>query len=504
MFCYKCGSELPDEAKFCRKCGAKLKSDPMEQQAVAPTPAKPMQQNPRVIPGDTPKENKSMKLPLILGAGILVIIVAVIVGVWKFGSNSGNRQTSAVSLSQTYTNEADGISFKYPAAWEIVERSDYSNYYSNFSNGDETVVLLANRDSKGINSTIEVLRFPYDASDIMLTSSKSHFIENFDRNISIIDFSDMELDGVLTRMITYITADGMYYQTYFYAMGPDLYRVNFICKESMAESLEQFFRAIIESYAITVTDAPDESVVEDNFEDEISYKDIPVSLFFDSPADDVAKALGLPTGEDRDDDIRLCISDTGEVSSVEIWTVSALAMDGVTLNRNREGLVQILGEPYEEGYEGGYFMRYNFPNYSVYFELGEADNVAWRVSISLPWTEEDTFSYDTATNFSESLDYYSELSGTYDGRRGQSTLSVSIYTSWEDTSIGTVNMYIDDEWYYVGEIVDEPEKDVYLVATDTGEEVVLNVYSYDGTIVIELYVDGEYIDEYWMVEHYEP
>ena len=63
-------------------------------------------------------------------------------------------------------------------------------------------------------------------------------------------------------------------------------------------------------------------------------------------------------------------------------------------------------------------------------------------------------------------------------------------------------MYIGDEWYYLGEISAELEKDVYLVETDAGEEVILDAYSYDGTIVIGLYVDGEYIDEYWMVEHY--
>ena len=63
-------------------------------------------------------------------------------------------------------------------------------------------------------------------------------------------------------------------------------------------------------------------------------------------------------------------------------------------------------------------------------------------------------------------------------------------------------MYIGDGWHYLGEIIAEPEKDVYLVGTDTGEEVVLDVYLYDGTIVIGSYVDGEYIDGYWMAEHY--
>ena len=44
MFCYKCGSELPDESKFCQKCGAKLIGNDMQQTAVASTPAEPTQQ----------------------------------------------------------------------------------------------------------------------------------------------------------------------------------------------------------------------------------------------------------------------------------------------------------------------------------------------------------------------------------------------------------------------------------------------------------------------------
>lgn len=80
---------------------------------------------------------------------------------------------------------------------------------------------------------------------------------------------------------------------------------------------------------------------------------------------------------------------------------------------------------------------------------------------------------DMPSEFSESLEYYSGLGGFYEGSTGQSSLSISIYTSWEEASIGTVSMYIGDEWYYLGEIAAELEKDVYLVETDTGEELCL-------------------------------
>ena len=130
-------------------------------------------------------------------------------------------------------------------------------------------------------------------------------------------------------------------------------------------------------------------------------------------------------------------------------------------------------------------------------------------SESLDQVGDEVFPYDTTAGFSESLEYYSKFSGFYEGSTGQSSLSISIYTSWEETSIGTVGMYIGDEYYYLGEIIAEPEKDVYLVEADTGEEVMLDVHSGYGAYldygitVIDLYMDGQYIDEYTMVEHYE-
>lgn len=76
MFCYKCGSELPDEAKFCQKCGTKLTGDDMKQQAAVSAPDKSIQQmqQPQAVTANTPEKKKSGKLTMILGAVILIII----------------------------------------------------------------------------------------------------------------------------------------------------------------------------------------------------------------------------------------------------------------------------------------------------------------------------------------------------------------------------------------------------------------------------------------------
>ena len=43
----------------------------------------------------------------------------------------------------------------------------------------------------------------------------------------------------------------------------------------------------------------------------------------------------------------------------------------------------------------------------------------------------------------------------------------------------------------------------YKIATDTGEEVLLVEEDYGDIIMLQLYVDGQYLGEYQMVEHYE-
>lgn len=100
----------------------------------------------------------------------------------------------------------------------------------------------------------------------------------------------------------------------------------------------------------------------------------------------------------------------------------------------------------------------------------------------------------------------SAISGSYGGTMGQSTLSVSIYSSPEEgeAGIGNAEIYVEGGQYsYHGQIA-ELTTNVYKVATDTGEEVLLAASKADdGTITVALYVDGQLVEEYLMMEHYE-
>lgn len=76
------------------------------------------------------------------------------------------------------------------------------------------------------------------------------------------------------------------------------------------------------------------------------------------------------------------------ITRTENYSLEKYTVDGENLEKNRTGLVEILGEPSDEGDTGsGYSMTYHFVTYSVFFKLGEVDSEAWRMCV-LPHDDE--------------------------------------------------------------------------------------------------------------------
>ena len=57
MFCYKCGTKLPDDAKFCQNCGAQV------QTGVAGPPPVPRSEAPAPQPVQQPVQQPEVKIP---------------------------------------------------------------------------------------------------------------------------------------------------------------------------------------------------------------------------------------------------------------------------------------------------------------------------------------------------------------------------------------------------------------------------------------------------------
>ena len=83
MFCVKCGTQLPDDAKFCNNCGASIEAAPAPAVETAPV----VEEAPKAAPAEAPvaapvvetAPAKKKKKPNILVI-ILIVVVAALVG----------------------------------------------------------------------------------------------------------------------------------------------------------------------------------------------------------------------------------------------------------------------------------------------------------------------------------------------------------------------------------------------------------------------------------------
>lgn len=268
MFCFKCGAEVPNGSKFCEKCGASL-ADSNVTQTLGGEPVKVVQQ-PVCAPADASKKKKRKKWPFIFGGTVLLFLLIIIVAIGGGDEPESQLvQSSAdVNLSETYTNGEEGFSFKYPSGWKPIDEERMAELIGS-EEDDYPLVLLANEieDMPEENTYIMVSKFDVeqDAIDHLFIDDEQ-FAETFDKEASIKDTSVTELDGVSARKITYINSDGLWYESYFYAVGSILYRIDFVWKGESAGSSQTFFDAVIGSYKIT-SDKKNKIVKTDSYND---------------------------------------------------------------------------------------------------------------------------------------------------------------------------------------------------------------------------------------------
>ncbi len=91
MFCYKCGSELPDKAKFCHKCGAKLIGEEMQQ----------------AVTLNMPKKEKYIFITI----GVIVVFLFIVIIISMSGDSE--MPSDSADYLKTNTNEAEEDSFEY-------------------------------------------------------------------------------------------------------------------------------------------------------------------------------------------------------------------------------------------------------------------------------------------------------------------------------------------------------------------------------------------------------
>lgn len=400
MFCPKCGAKALDGAEFCQKCGAKLIADRTDQKQTEPDARKTQMGNP--MP-DKPKKKKSKKLPVILAVVVLVFVVILIAANSNDLAERGeqaqkdeeyikSQQTSTnVNLSETYTNEEEGFSFKYASAWKPVSKEKLAEFADGVE-ADYPLVLLANetKDSPENDTYIMVSKFDVSQDDIdHLFIDDDQFASTFDEDASIKETSVIELDGVPARKIIYIEPDEQFgYESYFYAAGTSIYRIDFNWIGESPGNNQRFFDAVIDSYKITAAETTvgkNDSDAESQpaGADKLLYNGVTVDTIMEMKAEDVIAAFGEPDeysdenfvqilNEEGDRLVIMANFDSTGYVSYFAGDPEKFGLNGKDLNHDYDELVKIFGrEPDSQEMFDLHEVKWFYNGYSILLGLDE-------------------------------------------------------------------------------------------------------------------------------------
>lgn len=146
--------------------------------------------------------------------------------------------------------------------------------------------------------------------------------------------------------------------------------------------------------------------------------------------------------------------------------------------------------------------------------LGSSDTTAQVEETSATEVEQETESEETL--YPEGMDYYKseidtlDIAGEYTGTWGQSYATINIYSSPENDSIGNASIYFDSEsGEYGGDQFDgeltKVDKNLYALDTGETQQILLGI-TYDkenDQIGFEVWIDQEYVETFFMSNHFE-
>lgn len=417
-----------------------------------------------------------------------------------------------ISLTETFSDGNSGISFLYPSEWvvlepasefHIVEMIDSRNTPDHIASFN--INMIFDQDPYGV--------FTGDETSVREAVSEYH---------TFLGFGDTMLGDIPAKALKYQT-EGLngdnIVLTFWYMIGGDAYQVACSCTASSADIYEPVFDAIMNSYRVNSSVSVDSGMNANAPAVAICFKDIPVEELLNSSSVEVVQRFGSGyyangSGGISYDEIEFYMLDDETVGYIWSFYPECFSINGNKLNADSEGviysdeIIELLGSGYEdESLPSGYYMTYRYPTYTLSFGINKFGGVS-DIRIYNPIVgNSDASVYasdDISAGDQEPVENYSKLSGAYSDSMGMLTLSLSIYTSQEEgeTEIGTADIFANNGKHYIGAIIPTAEN-VYKVETDTGEEVLLVATVSADSITLELYVDGQYLEEYRLEEHYE-
>lgn len=409
-----------------------------------------------------------------------------------------------VALTEYYTNEIEGLSFNYPMGWIILEKdSEYEVV--------EMIDSKNNADSVAIFRVSRILdQNPYG----VFTEDETTIQNNINEYGEFLGLWDTTIGDVPVKCLMFQTESWngeSIERRYLYRNGheDEIYQIACSYNVSSAGVYEQIFDGIMASYVITTATAQMDHVTSDT---DICFNGILISELLNSSSAELVQMFGGDYNADGNgriayNEIEFYMLNDETVDTIWSFSPEYFMARGYTLDINldyvvtEDEIVELLGHDFEEEWsERGYYITYDYPVYTISFGINKYSEVSDIVICN----KNSVSVGNSAFGANETMGKYYELSGTYSGSMEGSVLGLSIYSSREDNevSIGNVEIYVGNEYHYFGEII-ATEGNVYTVITETGEEVLLVESMTDGTIVLQLYVNGQYIEEYKMEEHYE-
>ena len=579
MFCYKCGTKLPDGAMFCHKCGAQMLPEKevqmtSEEEDVVNSTAEQLSRE-KMLGGseddsfhnmkeNVPLKRKSKKLPVLEGSIILILIAALtIVMVGKKADvkeyaeeqSEGSDLPGNVDLSETFTDQDTGITFRYPAKWSIVDAPGEYNIVE-MMDSENTADHIA---TFKVNVILD--QDPYG----VYTQDEASVEENVNEYGKFLGLEDRQLGDISAKVLKYRTkglrSDDII--TFFwYGIGEDMYQVTCSYTASMADTYEPIFEAVMNSYTVNaIASEPLQEEIfgfETDYREEYSYKIQELSAqdesiqfaLIDLVDNGVPELVADHPGYDVS--VFTCI-DEGIVTLMDQWSYGAMGNVGyeylpgenVIHNSNMESAGAIIYESYMKVnddyaivnvYDEDISVRYirdtnadgivdgedEYSDTPIYYygetEISEEEYTSYQIAGEYEMIKgtmsadamigilcgDDKVTENTLKDSAIAIEDYYRLSGRYSDSIGEGYLSISIYTSQEDgkTAIGSAAVYTDEEEISLGEI-QLFEEGAYKIEMETGDEIILRESENEDVIVLQMYGNGEYLGDFRMIEHYE-
>lgn len=258
-------------------------------------------------------------------------------------------------------NEEEGFSLSYPdTLWKPVDLATLPA-----EDQENTVAFLSGEIpyAPDFSSGIQILKFPNRPDQIAhLYIDDTEFAATWDNDAAIIETALIELGGVTMRKVVYSEPsdgpDDFFWSSYLYAAGSDLYRVNFVRKGTLTQALDHSFDELMKTYTVTADLSVPTAV---QYPGEVVYKGLPVSTFLYEYIDNVIADWGTPADYNYGNGYNFCIYDgiefafdyEGLIYNIQM-DADACTFDGVTMARNRDAIIDLLGSPTEEGWTTDY------------------------------------------------------------------------------------------------------------------------------------------------------